>query len=148
MESGLASDEVAIVAEGDAALGDDGIEVGEGVEVLVDDGFVDVGPEGFGGLQLGRVGRQEDEADAFGDGERLGVPAGAVEDEDDDPVASGSGCRIRRTSRGSSTCEKWSSSTARRDFGRKASATWIMAGAPNQRSPASIQQISRLSPFI
>ena len=41
MESGLASDEVAIVAEGDAALGDDGIEVGEGVEVLVDDGFVE-----------------------------------------------------------------------------------------------------------
>ena len=91
MESGLASDEVAIVAEGDAALGDDGIEVGEGVEVLVDDGFVDVGPEGFGRLQLGGVGRQEDEADAFGDGERLGVPAGAVEDEDDDPVASGTG---------------------------------------------------------
>ena len=91
MESGLASDEVAVVFEGDASLGDDGIEVFEGVEVLVDDGFVDVGPEGFGGLQLRRVGRQEDEADAFGDGERLGVPAGAVEDEDDDPVASGAG---------------------------------------------------------
>ena len=91
MESGLASDEVAVFFEGDASLGHDSIEVFEGVEVLVDDGFVDVGPEGFGGLQFRRVGRQEDEADAFGEGERLGVPAGAVEDENDDPVASGTG---------------------------------------------------------
>ena len=89
MEAGLPADEVSIVAEGDAALGDDGVEFGEAFEMAVDDGLVDMGPESFGGLQLGGVGRQEDEADAFGDGERLGVPAGAVEDEDDDPVASG-----------------------------------------------------------
>ena len=69
MEAGLASDEVAVVVEGDASLGDDGVEVGEGVEVPVDDGFVDVDPEGLGGLQLRGVGRQVDEADAFGDGE-------------------------------------------------------------------------------
>jgi hypothetical protein len=91
MEAGLAADEVAVVAKGDAAVGDDGIEFAEGFEVPVDDGLVDVGPEGLGGLQLGRIGRQEDEADALGDGERLGVPAGAVEHEDDDPVASGAG---------------------------------------------------------
>ena len=42
MEFGLAPDEVAIVAEGDAAFGDDGIEVGKGVEVAVDDGLVEV----------------------------------------------------------------------------------------------------------
>lgn len=89
MEAGLPADEVSIVAEGDAALGDDGVEFGEAFEMAVDDGLVDMGPESFGGLQFGGVGRQEDEADAFGDGERLGVPAGAVEDEDDDPVASG-----------------------------------------------------------
>ena len=89
MEAGLAADEFAIVAEGDAALGDGGVEVGEGVEVLVDDRLVHVDPEGFGRLQLGRVGRQEDEADALGNGERFGMPAGAVEDEDDDPVAAG-----------------------------------------------------------
>ena len=89
MEAGLAADELAIVAEGDAALGDGGVEVGEGVEVLVDDRLVHVDPEGFGRLQLGRIGRQEDEADALRDGERFGMPAGAVEDEDDDPVAAG-----------------------------------------------------------
>jgi len=46
-------------------------------------------PKGLGRLQLGRVGRQEYEADALGDDERLGVPARTVEDEDDDPVAAG-----------------------------------------------------------
>lgn len=89
MESGLPADEVSIVAEGDVALGNDGVEFGEAFEMAVDDGLVDMGPESFGGLRLGGVGRQEDQADAFGDGERLGVQAGSVEDEDDDPVASG-----------------------------------------------------------
>jgi hypothetical protein len=89
MEAGLAAEEVAVFSESDAALCDDCVEVGKLVEVLVDDWFVDVDPEGLGRLQLGGVGRQEDEADAFGYGERLGVPSGAVEHEDDDPVASG-----------------------------------------------------------
>ena len=44
--------------------------------------------EGLGRLQLGSVGRQVDEPDALGDGERQGVQAGAV--EDDNPVATGS----------------------------------------------------------
>ena len=89
MEAGLATEEVAILSESYAALCDDCVEVGERVEVLVGEGLVDVGPEGLGRLQLGGVGRQEDEPDAFGDGERFGVPSGAVEHEDDDPVASG-----------------------------------------------------------
>ncbi len=90
MEAGLSADEVWIVGELDASGGDDGVEVGEGREVLVDDGLVDVDPEGLGRLQLGSVGRQVDEADALGDREaRRGVPARAVEDEEDDPVGAG-----------------------------------------------------------
>ena len=91
MEPGLTSDEVAIAFEGDAAFGDDSVEVVERVEVPVDERLVDVGPEGLGGLQLRRVGRQVDETDTLWDGERCGVPARAVEDEEDDPVAAGPG---------------------------------------------------------
>ena len=88
MEPSLASDEIAVVAEGDAAFGEHGVEVGEGVEVPVDDGLVDVDPEGLRRLQFGSVGRQVDEADALRDREAgFGVPACAVEDEDDDPVS-------------------------------------------------------------
>ena len=65
MEAGLASDQIAVVAEGDALFGDHGVEVGKRVEVLVDDGLVDMDPEGLGRLQLGGVGRQVDEADAL-----------------------------------------------------------------------------------
>jgi hypothetical protein len=89
VEAGLSSDEVAIGREGDASFGDSGVEVLERFEVPVDDRLVDVDPECFGRLQLGRVRRQEDEADALWDGERLGVPAGAVEDQDNDPVLPG-----------------------------------------------------------
>ena len=90
MEAGLSSDEVGVVAELDASGGDDCFEVGEGCEVLVGEGLVDMDPQRFGGLQLGGVGRQVDEADALGDREaRRGVPAGTVEDEEDDAVAAG-----------------------------------------------------------
>jgi hypothetical protein len=66
-----------------AAPGDDGLEVGEGCEVPVDDGLVDQGPETFGRLQLRAVGRQEHQADPLGDGEALwAVPAGVVEHQD------------------------------------------------------------------
>ena len=58
MESGRSLDEVSILVEGDAAFGDGGVELGEGLEVLVDDRLVDEGPEGFGGLQFGSVRRQ------------------------------------------------------------------------------------------
>ena len=55
MESGWSLHQVSILVEGDAAFGDGGVELGEGLEVLVDDRLVDQGPEGFGGLQFGRV---------------------------------------------------------------------------------------------
>lgn len=89
MEACLAADELSVFAEGAAAVGDDGIEVVQGFEMAVDDGRVDVDPQGLGGLQFRRVGRQEGEADALGHGERRGVPAGAVEHEHDDALGSG-----------------------------------------------------------
>lgn len=83
----MAADEVAVVGKGDTSVGDHGVDLGNGLEVLVDDGLVDMDPKGLCGLQFGRVGRQVDETDSLGHGERPGVVAGAVEDEDDDPVA-------------------------------------------------------------
>ncbi len=90
MEAGLAFDEFAVGTEPDASGCDHSVEVREGVEVLVGDGLVDVDPKRLGGLQFGGIGREVDEADALGDREAgSGVPAGAVEDEDDDAVAAG-----------------------------------------------------------
>ena len=88
MEAGLAADRLGIVVERDTLLSNGGVEVFEGLEVFVGDGLVDVGPEGFGGLELRGIGRQVDEADALRHGEAgSGVPAGAVEHEEDDAVA-------------------------------------------------------------
>ena len=59
---------------------------------FVDDRLVDERPERFGGLKLWRVSWQEDQADAFGDRQiRFAVPAGIVEDKNDDAIASGAG---------------------------------------------------------
>jgi hypothetical protein len=55
VETGWSLHQVSILVEGDASFGDGGIEVGEGLEVLVDDRLVDEGPEGSGGLQFGRI---------------------------------------------------------------------------------------------
>ena len=91
MEACLVSDESAVVGECDAARGEDGIEVLEGVEVAVGDRLVEVDPECLGRLQLRGIWREVDETDAFGHGEWRGVPAGAVENEDDDAVPAGAG---------------------------------------------------------
>ena len=89
MEARLAFDAAAVGVQGDALRGDGGVEFGEGLEMPVRDGLVDMHPEGLGRLQLRRVGRKIDESDAFRHGEAGGgVPAGAVEDEDNDAVAS------------------------------------------------------------
>src|SRR3712207_6769585 len=102
--------------EPSAALGDDGLEVGEAGEVPVDDGLDDglvdqgpevlgpevlgpevlgpevLGPEMLGRLLLRAVGRQEDEADPLGDGQAFrSVPAGVVEPQDDVALAPGAG---------------------------------------------------------
>lgn len=84
----MASNKVPVVGQSDAPFGDHGVDLGNGLEVFVDDGLIDVDPEGLGGLQLRGIGRQIDETDAVGHGERQGVVAGAIENEDDDPVPS------------------------------------------------------------
>ena len=58
----------------------------------VDDGLVGQRPQPFGGLELGGVGRQEEEDDTLGRFDLLGdVPAGVVEHQDDDLVGAGAG---------------------------------------------------------
>jgi hypothetical protein len=92
VEAGLAFDAFSVGVERDALRCDGGIEFEQGVEVLVGDGLVDVDPECFGGLQLRRLRRQVDEPDSFRHGEAGGgVPAGAVQHEQDEAVAPGTG---------------------------------------------------------
>jgi hypothetical protein len=69
MEAGLAPDAVAVGGEADALTGDGGIELGEAIEVPVGDRLVEVDPQRLGWLEFGSIGRQVDEADAFGDGD-------------------------------------------------------------------------------
>jgi hypothetical protein len=55
VESGCGGDRSLIVVKTMAAFGDGGVEVIYGVEVFVDEGLVDQGPEVLGGLQFGAV---------------------------------------------------------------------------------------------
>ena len=57
MEVCVGYDQVVIVVEVAASLSEDGIEMIDGVEVIVGDGLVDKRPQVFGRLQFGRVGR-------------------------------------------------------------------------------------------
>lgn len=54
METGPALDAGAVGVERDAVRGDGGNGAGEGVEVPVGDGLIDMDRERLGGLQLGR----------------------------------------------------------------------------------------------
>src|SRR3954451_7628087 len=64
------------------ARGEDGAEFVERGDVPIDDRLIHQRPEMLGGLEFGRVGRQEDEADPIGDGQAFGsMPAGIVEHE-------------------------------------------------------------------
>src|SRR5690349_12282732 len=75
--------------ENATALGDGLLEIGEGLEVTVDQRLIQDGPEVLGGLKLGRVPGQVDEPDPIRGGQvRRGVPAGVVENEHDDALAS------------------------------------------------------------
>jgi len=71
-----------------AALGDNGIEIIESCEVLIDDRLVHKWPEPLGGLELRAIRGQEGERDPLRHGQALGpVPARVVEHEDDVPLA-------------------------------------------------------------
>ncbi len=90
MEAGLAPDAVSVGVEGHTLAGDGFVELGEGVEVPVDDWLVEVDPQRLGWLEFWGVGRQVDETDALGHGQTgWAVPAGVVEDEQDDAVPPG-----------------------------------------------------------
>src|SRR6478672_13515855 len=74
------------------ALGDGSAEFVERGEMAIGDRLIHQLPEMLRGLEFGRVGRQEDEADPIGDGQVLGsMPAGIVEHEDDAALAAGAG---------------------------------------------------------
>ena len=78
--------------KGDAPVGDYAVEVLEGRDVLVGERLVEHGPETFGGLELRAVRWQVDEPNAVGNMQAgSGVPAGVVENQDDDPLSAGAG---------------------------------------------------------
>src|SRR3954464_1754710 len=78
-----------IAIENATALGHDLLEIGQGREVPVGEWLIEDGPEGLGGLKLGRGWGQVDQPEALGhDQVRFGVPAGVVEPEYDDALPS------------------------------------------------------------
>jgi hypothetical protein len=88
----LAPDAVSVGTEGHTLASDDGVELGKGVEVGVGDRLVEVDPQRLGRLEFGGIGRQVDEADAFGNGKSgQAVPAGVIEHEEDDAVPARAG---------------------------------------------------------
>jgi len=88
----LAPDAVSVGVEGHTLAGDGFVEIGEAVEVPVDDRLVEVDPQRLSGLELRGIGRQVDETDPLRNGEtRRAVPAGVVEHEQDDAVSPGAG---------------------------------------------------------
>ena len=87
MEAGSAFDGVAFVDEGGASFSDDVVEFVDRRDVFVDDGFINQRPQRFGWLQLGRIGRQEDQAHAFGHVQAsFAMPTGVVENEHDGSI--------------------------------------------------------------
>jgi hypothetical protein len=75
--------------ENATARGDDVLEIGEGLEILVGEWLVEDGPEVFSRLKLGRVWGQVNGPEALRhDQVGRGVPTGAVELEHDDALPS------------------------------------------------------------
>ena len=72
MEERAGADHFLLAGERDAALTDGLVEVFDGLEIAIDQGLVDEGPQMLGRLQLGAVGGLEDEANAVGHDEVLG----------------------------------------------------------------------------
>jgi hypothetical protein len=79
-----------LAVEFDAALGDDGLEIGKCRKVGVHDRLVEHGPEVLGRLKLGCVAGQVDQPDPVRNRKvRFGVPAGLVQHEHDAALAAG-----------------------------------------------------------
>ena len=97
MEAGSAFDGVAFAGESCASFSNDVVEFLDRRDVLVDDWLVDQRPQSFGRLQLGRVGRQEDQAHALGYVQAsFAMPAGVVENEHDGSIDAGA-CLARKS---------------------------------------------------
>ena len=92
MEVGVGGDQLLVLIEGASPLGEDGVEFGDRWKVPVDNGLVDDRPQTLGRLQVRRVGRQIDEANAVRHGQvRFAVPAGIVEHQQDGALTPGAG---------------------------------------------------------
>lgn len=90
MEVCVRPDDLAV--EGGTAGGKHGVEIGNGVEVRVCDGLVEKRPQTFYGLKLWTIGGQIGEFDVLWNGEIFrAMPSGVVEDQQDDPLAPGTG---------------------------------------------------------
>lgn len=91
-EAGLRFDEILVCAELSALLGDDTVKFLYGLEICVDDGLVDMNPKRFSRLELGCIGWQVDDLDTLGHAEPFaGVPAGIVDEKQDDAILAGAG---------------------------------------------------------
>ena len=84
MEQGGGADEIGACLQGDTALGLDVFEFVDAGEMPVGQHRVGQRPQVLRGLQLGGVGRQEQQMDVLGHAQpQAFVPAGTVEHEDD-----------------------------------------------------------------
>ena len=89
-EEGMCFDLIRVVSEDTATLGKNLIEFLQGLEVFIDNGLVGQRPQTFGGLDLWRIRRQENQFNALRNLQILGdVPARAVEHQDDVLVGTG-----------------------------------------------------------
>ena len=108
------------------ALGDGGAEFVERGEVPIDDRLVHQGPEVLGGLEFGRIGRQEDQADPVRNCEAFGsMPASVVEREDDAALAS----RAALTGEGGEQFGKEGLGEAAAEIPDRLAAGWLHEGS-------------------
>ena len=104
-EEGMCFDLIRVVSENTATLGKNLIEFLQGLEVLIDDGLVRQRPQAFGGLDLGRIRRQEHQFNALRNHQIPGdVPAGTVEHQDDVLVGTGADLGGKRRQQRSEQC--------------------------------------------
>lgn len=91
MEQRVVADEIGLALEGEAALGLHRLQDIEALEAAVGERFVGQRPQMLGRLELRRIRRQELQVDTLGHRNVLAsVPAGAIEDQGDPLLWSGS----------------------------------------------------------
>jgi len=84
MKVRVRADDLRLVLQRDTALDLCFLEIIERAERLIGDTLVGERPQALTGLQFGRIGRQEEQMDAFGHHQFFaGMPAGLIEDQQD-----------------------------------------------------------------